>query len=48
VRLIEVATGISRNMLSKLHFDCARRVELEDLAKPYDFPQGFPGVRAAL
>jgi putative transcriptional regulator len=35
VRLIEVAraTGISRNMLSKLYYDRARRVDLVDVAR---------------
>lgn len=35
VRIIDVAraTGISRNMLSMLYYDRARRVDLDDLAK---------------
>jgi putative transcriptional regulator len=35
VRIIDVAraTGISRNMLSKLYYDRAQRVDLADLAK---------------
>jgi len=35
VRLIDVAraTGISRNMLAKLYYDRARRVDLADLDK---------------
>ena len=35
VRIIDVAraTGISRNMLAKLYYDRARRVELSDLAR---------------
>jgi putative transcriptional regulator len=35
VRIIDVsrATGISRNMLSKLYYDRARRVNLTDIAK---------------
>ena len=35
VRIIDVAraTGISRNMLSKLYYDRARRVNLVDVAK---------------
>jgi putative transcriptional regulator len=35
VRIIDVAraTGISRNMLSKLYYDRARRVDLVDVAK---------------
>ena len=38
VRVIDVpdvarATGISRNMLSKLYYDRARRVDLTDIAK---------------
>ncbi len=35
VRIIEVAraTGISRNMLAKLYYERARRVELADLAR---------------
>ncbi len=35
VRIIDVAraTGISRNMLSKLYYDRARRVDLDDVAK---------------
>jgi len=39
VRIIEVAraTGISRNMLSKLYYDRARRVDLTDIAKLCDF-----------
>jgi putative transcriptional regulator len=41
VRIIEVAraTGVSRNMLSKLYFDRARRVDLEDMAKLCDYLQ---------
>jgi putative transcriptional regulator len=31
------ATGISRDMLSKLYFDRARRVELEDIARLCDY-----------
>jgi len=27
------ATGVSRNMLAKLYFDRARRLDLEDMAK---------------
>ena len=39
VRIIDVAraTGISRNMLSKLYYDRARRVDLVDLAKLCDY-----------
>lgn len=39
VRIIDVsrATGISRNMLSKLYYDQARRVELSDIAKLCDY-----------
>ena len=39
VRIIDVsrATGISRNMLSKLYYDRARRVELTDIAKLCDY-----------
>lgn len=35
VRIIDVAraTGISRNMLSKLYYDRARRIDLVDVAK---------------
>jgi putative transcriptional regulator len=35
VRIIDVAraTGISRNMLSKLYYDRAQRVDLVDVAK---------------
>jgi putative transcriptional regulator len=35
VRIIDVsrATGISRNMLSKLYYDRARRVDLSDIAR---------------
>jgi DNA-binding Xre family transcriptional regulator len=33
------ATGVSRNMLSKLYFDRARRVDLEDMAKLCDYLQ---------
>jgi len=35
VRIIDVAraTGISRNMLSKLYHDQARRIDLTDVAK---------------
>jgi len=35
VRIIDVAraTGISRNMLSKLYYDRAQRVDLADIAK---------------
>jgi len=41
VRVIDVpdvarATGISRNMLSKLYYDRARRVDLTDIAKLCD------------
>ncbi len=34
VRIIDVAraTGISRNMLAKLYYDRARRIDLDDLA----------------
>jgi putative transcriptional regulator len=41
VRIMEVAraTGVSRNMLSKLYFDRARRVDLEDMAKLCDYLQ---------
>jgi len=41
VRIIEVAraTGVRRNVLSKLHFDRARRVDLEDMAKLCDYLQ---------
>jgi len=39
VRIIDVsrATGISRNMLSKLYYDRARRVELTDIAQLCDY-----------
>jgi putative transcriptional regulator len=39
VRIIDVsrATGISRNMLSKLYYDRARRVDLADIAKLCDY-----------
>ena len=39
VRIIDVsrATGISRNMLSKLYYDHARRVDLTDIAKLCDY-----------
>lgn len=39
VRIIDVAraTGISRNMLSKLYYDRARRVDLTDVAKLCDY-----------
>ena len=39
VRIIDVsrATGISRNMLSKLYYDRARRVDLTDIAKLCDY-----------
>ncbi len=39
VRIIDVsrATGISRNMLSKLYYDRARRVDLIDIAKLCDY-----------
>jgi putative transcriptional regulator len=39
VRIIDVsrATGISRNMLSKLYYDRARRVDLGDIAKLCDY-----------
>lgn len=39
VRIIDVsrATGISRNMLSKLYYDRARRVDLSDIAKLCDY-----------
>jgi putative transcriptional regulator len=39
VRIIDVAraTGISRNLLSKLYYDRARRVDLTDLAKLCDY-----------
>lgn len=39
VRIIEVsrATGISRNMLSKLYYDRARCVDLTDIAKRCDY-----------
>ena len=45
VRIIDVAraTGISRNMLAKLYYERAKRVELEDLArlcKYFDCPVG--------
>jgi len=35
VRIVDVAraTGISRNMLSKLYYDRARRVNLDDVAR---------------
>jgi putative transcriptional regulator len=35
VRIVDVArsTGISRNMLAKLYYDRAKRVELSDLAR---------------
>jgi len=35
VRVVDVArsTGISRNMLAKLYYDRAKRVELSDLAR---------------
>ena len=41
VRIMEVAraTGVSRNMLAKLYFDHARRVDLEDMAKLCDYFQ---------
>ena len=41
VRIMEVAraTGVSRNMLAKLYFDRARRVDLEDMAKLCDYLQ---------
>ena len=39
VRIIDVsrATGISRNMLSKLYYDRAQRVDLDDIAKLCDY-----------
>jgi putative transcriptional regulator len=39
VRIIDVAraTGISRNMLSKLYHDRARRVDLSDIAQLCDY-----------
>jgi putative transcriptional regulator len=39
VRIIDVAraTGISRNMLSKLYYDRARRVDLTDIAQLCDY-----------
>lgn len=39
VRIIDVAraTGISRNMLSKLYYDRARRIDLVDVAKLCDY-----------
>jgi putative transcriptional regulator len=39
VRIIDVAraTGISRNMLSKLYYDRARRVDLSDIAELCDY-----------
>jgi putative transcriptional regulator len=39
VRIIDVsrATGISRNMLSKLYYDRAHRVDLADIAKLCDY-----------
>jgi len=39
VRIVDVsrATGISRNMLSKLYYDRALRVELVDIAKLCDY-----------
>jgi putative transcriptional regulator len=39
VRIIDVsrATGISRNMLSKLYYDRAHRVDLSDIAKLCDY-----------
>jgi putative transcriptional regulator len=45
VRIIDVAraTGISRNMLAKLYFERAKRVELADLARLcqyFDCPVG--------
>jgi putative transcriptional regulator len=45
VRIIDVAraTGISRNMLAKLYYDRAKRVELPDLARLcqyFDCPVG--------
>jgi putative transcriptional regulator len=33
------ATGVSRNMLAKLYFDRARRLDLEDMAKLCDYFQ---------
>ena len=39
VRIIDVsrATRISRNMLSKLYYDRAQRVDLDDIAKLCDY-----------
>jgi len=39
VRIIDVsrATGISRNMLSKLYYDRAQRVDLDDIAELCDY-----------
>jgi putative transcriptional regulator len=39
VRIIDVAraTGISRNMLSRLYYDRARRVDLTDIAQLCDY-----------
>jgi putative transcriptional regulator len=39
VRIIDVsrATGISRNMLSKLYYDRAQRVDLDDIAQLCDY-----------
>jgi putative transcriptional regulator len=39
IRIIDVsrATGISRNMLSKLYYDRAQRVDLDDIAKLCDY-----------
>jgi putative transcriptional regulator len=39
VRIIDVsrATGISRNMVSKLYYDRAQRVDLDDIGKLCDY-----------
>ena len=41
VRIMQVAraTGVSRNLLAKLYYDRARRLELDDIAKLCDYFQ---------